>query len=104
MFKRTSKKDEEDVPLDQVQAVMEGKHVADVAEEKEEMHEMEEIAKKDHYKDVDDIDEVKDDLKKMSKITLSIMQHFPKEKQAQIKDTQDFKEYKELLDKYGFVR
>lgn len=105
LFKKKQSEEDENVPIEQVKAVIEGKHLSDVAEDKEEMHEMEEIAKKDHYtKEVNDIDEVKDDLKHMSKITLAILQHFPKEKQAQIKETQDFQEYKVLLEKYGFVK
>jgi hypothetical protein len=73
--------DDEDVPVEQVQRVMEGKPAVHV--EHNEAHE---------------------DLKKISKITLHVVQMLPKEKQDEFKQSHEFAEYKAILEKHGLVK
>lgn len=101
LLKSKKKEENEDVPVEQVEAVMHGRHASDAVHH-EHTNETPKVTKV--YEEVTDIDEAKDDLKKMSKLMLHIMQSLPKEEQQKIKATDEFHEYRELLDKYGFVR
>lgn len=101
LLKSKRKEEDEDVPVEQVEAVMHGHHASDAVHH-EPTNETPKVTKV--YEEVTDIHEAKDDLKKMSKLMLHIMQSLPKEEQHKIRESEEFHEYRELLDKYGFVR
>jgi hypothetical protein len=82
IFKGSPKDDdEEDVPVEQVERVIAGKPAVHV-----------------------EPDEAREDLKKISKITLHVIQQLPKEKQDEFKQSPEFSEYKTILEKHGLVK
>lgn len=81
MLKGDSDDEEEDVPVEQVERVIAGKPAVHV-----------------------DPDEAREDLKKISKITLLVMQKLSHEKQDEFKKSDEFAEYKAILEKHGLVK
>ncbi len=73
----------EDVPVEQVESVISGNPVS-----------------ASHH----DTSDIKDDLKRISKITLSVMQKLSPEQQEAFKRNPEFAEYKKILEKHGLVK
>lgn len=81
VFKSKPKMEEsEDVPAEQVQRVMSGKPAHSSSEDSRE------------------------DLKKVSKIALSLIKKLPYDEQEAFKRSPEFSEYKKILDKHGLVK
>ncbi len=73
---------DEDIPVEQIERVIEGKPA----------------------KHSDDPHELREDLKRISKITLSVIHDLDEEKQDAFKRSGEFHEYKTILEKHGLVK